>query len=67
MIRETTALGAAYLAGLATGVWNSLDEIKKLWSCDVIFEPDMEDEKRQKLIKGWHKAVSRSLDWVDRD
>lgn len=67
MIRETTALGAAYLAGLATGVWKSLDEIKKLWSCDVMFEPDMEDEKRQKLIKGWHKAVNRSLDWVDRD
>ncbi|HWQ79740.1 MAG TPA: glycerol kinase GlpK [Anaerovoracaceae bacterium] len=64
-IRETTALGAAYLAGLATGVWKSREEIKKLWSCDVIFEPDMEDSKRQKMLNGWEKAVGRSLDWED--
>ena len=67
MIRETTALGAAYLAGLATGIWNNLDEIKQLWSCDVMFKPDMEDDKRQKLIKGWHKAFGRSLDWEEKN
>lgn len=61
--RETTALGAAYLAGLAVGVWESRDEIKKTRTCDARFTPDMEDEKRQKLLAGWRKAVGRSLDW----
>lgn len=65
MIRETTALGAAYLAGLATGVWKSKEEIKRLWSCDVTFQPDMEDEKRQKLLRGWQKAVGRSTGWAE--
>lgn len=65
MIRETTALGAAYLAGLATGVWKSTDEIKKLWHCDITFEPDMEDAQRQKLVRGWRKAVTRSFDWAE--
>ena len=65
MIRETTALGAAYLAGLATGVWTDLAEIKKLWSCDVYFDPDMEESTRQKLLSGWEKAVGRSLDWAE--
>lgn len=67
MIRETTALGAAYLAGLAVDVWKDQDEIKKLWSCDVTFEPDMPDEKRQKMLAGWKKAVGRSLDWAEHD
>ena len=65
MIRETTALGAAYLAGLATGVWKDLDELKKLWSCDVRFDPDMEEPARQRLLSGWRKAVGRSLDWAE--
>ncbi len=64
MIRETTALGAAYLAGLATGVWKSTDEIKNLWHCDTFFTPDMTEEKRTELIENWHKAVSRSLNWA---
>lgn len=63
MIRETTALGAAYLAGLAVGFWKDLDEIKKLWSCDLSFTPDMEDTRRQSLVRGWKKAVSRTLGW----
>ncbi|MEM1484453.1 glycerol kinase GlpK [Oscillospiraceae bacterium PP1C4] len=67
MIRETTALGAAYLAGLAVGVWKDTDEIEKLWSCDMTFAPSMEDEHRQKLLRGWRKAVGRSLDWEDHD
>ncbi len=67
MIRETTALGAAYLAGLATGVWKSKEELKGLWTHDVQFEPKMEQAEREKLLKGWKKAVSRSLDWLDHD
>jgi len=65
VIRETTALGAAYLAGLAVGVWKDLDEIRKLWSCDIAFAPDMPREKRQKLLNGWEKAVGRSLSWAE--
>ncbi len=67
MIRETTALGAAYLAGLAVGVWKDLEEIRSMWSCDVVFTPQMEEERREKLLRGWNKAVSRSLDWEDRE
>lgn len=67
IIRETTALGAAYLAGLATGIWKSCDEIKKLWKCDVTFTPNMEAERREKLLKGWYKAVGRSLDWEEHE
>ena len=65
MIRETTALGAAYLAGLATGVWSSLDDIRRQWTLDKLYEPAMEEEKRQKLVDGWHKAVRRAKDWVE--
>ena len=67
MIRETTALGAAYLAGLAVGVWHSRDELKNLWRCDTVFENKMEDEERRRLLRGWHKAVSRSLDWEEHE
>ena len=67
MIRETTALGAAYLAGLATGVWQSTSEISRLWSCDVTFAPKMEEEKRRALLGKWHKAVGRSLDWEEHE
>ena len=63
VIRETTALGAAYLAGLAVGLWQSRDEIKTLWQRDTVFTPAMEDTKRQELLDKWHKAVSRSRDW----
>ena len=63
-IRETTALGAAYLAGLATGVWKDREEIKRLWACDITFRPDMEDAQRQKLLSGWERAVGRSRDWA---
>ena len=63
-IRETTALGAAYLAGLATGVWGSTDEIKHLWMCDNTFQPKMAREDSEQLLTGWHKAVGRSRDWA---
>ena len=65
MIRETTALGAAYLAGLAVGVWRDTDEIRRLWSCDRTFTPDMAPERRETLLAGWHKAVGRSLRWAE--
>lgn len=65
VVKETTALGAAYLAGLATGLWNSRRELKTGHWCDTTFTPDMTDERREKLVKGWHKAVGRSLDWAE--
>ena len=58
---ETTSLGAAYLAGLATGFWNSEDDIDDNWQVDRIFKPRMEEEKREELLKGWHEAVKRTL------
>ena len=64
-IRETTALGAAYLAGLAVGVWKDQVEIKGLWACDTMYHPQMEDTTRQKLLAGWHKAVGRSQNWAN--
>ena len=63
-IRETTALGAAYLAGLAAGVWQNTDELKQLWKCDNVFTPAMAAEEREKLLAGWRKAVGRSRDWA---
>ncbi len=65
MIRETTALGAAYLAGLAVGVWKDREEIRSLWNCDVTFSSRMEEKRRKKLLHGWHKAVGRSLGWAE--
>ncbi len=58
---ETTALGAAYLAGLAVGFWTDIDDIRKNWSVDSIFEPEMSVEYRGKLVTGWNKAVKTSL------
>ena len=64
-IRETTALGAAYLAGLATGVWKDRDEIRSLWHCNMTFTPAMLEAERARLLSGWHKAVGRSSDWAE--
>jgi glycerol kinase len=63
VVRETTALGAACLAGIAVGFWKDLDEVKKSWKCDTLFRPGMDALKREKLVSGWHKAVERSRDW----
>lgn len=65
MIRETTALGAAYLAGLAVGVWKDKEEIRSLWNCDVTFVSQMQEQKRDQLLHGWHKAVERSMGWAE--
>lgn len=64
-ISETTALGAAYLAGLATGFWQDHDEIKKQWQLDKRFEPKMHKDEREKLYSGWKKAVQRAIKWVE--
>lgn len=64
-IIETTAIGAAFLAGLAVGFWKDQSEIQSLWEADKSFEPEMDAEKRDKLIHFWHKAVERSKNWVE--
>ena len=64
VIRETTALGAAYLAGITTGFWRSREEVRSKWQCDMTFSPQMEEGRRGELIAGWHKAVGRSRDWA---
>ena len=64
---ETTALGAAYLAGLAVGYWKDKNEIKENWQIGAVFEPDMEEEKRRALLKGWKKAVKCALVWAQED
>ena len=61
---ETTSLGAAYLAGLATGYWTSKEDVKENWQIDKIFEPAMEKEQADALIEGWHDAVKRSFEWA---
>ena len=58
IIRETTALGAAYLAGLAVGFWKDTEEIESHWRIDKVYEPQMEDERREKLLRGWKNAVA---------
>jgi len=63
---ETTALGAAYLAGLAVGYWESLEDVKKNWAVDAVFTPNMEEAKRKKALKGWKLAVECALFWADR-
>ena len=64
-VTETTALGAAYLAGLAVGYWDSQEEIEKQWRVDSTFEPKMGADEREKLYAGWQKAVGRSRDWAE--
>jgi glycerol kinase len=64
-IIETTAIGAAFLAGLAVGFWESQEEIKTLWQTDKVFKPTMEKNSKEKLIHFWHKAVERSKGWVE--
>jgi glycerol kinase len=63
-ITETTALGAAYAAGLATGFWSGLDELRSNWAEDKTWQPDMEDTVRASGVKDWHKAIKRTFDWV---
>ena len=64
-IAETTALGAAYAAGLAVGYWSNLDDLRQNWGVSQTWTPSMETETRTKLYKGWKKAIERSFGWED--
>ncbi|MGY4859618.1 glycerol kinase GlpK [Cryobacterium sp. AP23] len=67
VVAETTALGAAYAAGLAVGFWSGLGELRANWQEDARWEPDMEEAERARLLRNWKKAVTKTLDWVDED
>jgi glycerol kinase len=61
---ETTAMGAAYLAGLAVGYWESKEAVVKNWQIDKVFQPDMAEAERTELVNGWNKAVKCSYGWA---
>ncbi len=65
IVAETTALGAAYLAGLAVGYWDGPADVARNWALDRAFAPALADERRESLYRGWKKAASRALDWVE--
>lgn len=67
VIAEVTALGAAYLAGLATGFWGSLEELRDKAEIQRTFQPDGDEEKRTRRYKGWKRAVQRALAWEEND
>jgi glycerol kinase len=64
-VMETTALGAAYAAGLAVGFFKDIEELRARWAVDQSWTPGMEEAKREDLYRLWKKAVTRSFDWVD--
>ncbi len=64
-ITETTALGAAYLAGLAVNYWTDLQEISKQWQVDKVFTPSIQSSETESLIRGWHRAVKSAITWAD--
>ena len=64
---ETTAMGAAYLAGLAVGYWKNKDEVVKNWAVDRTFTPSISEEDRSARIKGWNKAVKYAYGWAKGD
>jgi glycerol kinase len=66
VVAETTALGAAYAAGLAVGYWTNLEDLRQNWQIDKTYEPKMDDDVRATLYKGWLKAVQRSMNWVEQ-
>ena len=66
VVKETTALGAAFAAGLAVGVWKDKNEIKSLWAEEERFVPSMDNKVRDKNLAGWKKAVQKSMGWVDQ-
>ena len=64
VVAETTALGAAYFAGLAVGFWKSTDDLRQNWQMDRRWEPTWTADRREATYREWKKAVDRSLDWV---
>jgi len=67
VVTETTALGAAYAAGLAVGFWSSTDELRSNWREGKRWEPQWTSDRRETAYAQWKKAVQRSLDWVEAD
>ncbi|HMG29651.1 MAG TPA: glycerol kinase GlpK [Jiangellaceae bacterium] len=67
VVTETTALGAAYAAGIAVGFWDGLDDVRRRWSEDRRWQPVRDDAWREREMRRWRKAVQRTLDWVDDD
>ena len=61
---ETTAMGAAYLAGLAVGYWQNLEAVRANWKIDRIFEPEIQAEEQQQRMEQWHRAVRTSMGWA---
>ena len=66
-VTETTALGAAYAAGIAVGFWKGEEDVIANWAEDKRWSPSMEQNERERLFRNWNKAVQRTLDWVDED
>ncbi len=64
-VGETTALGAACLAGLAVGVWKDVEELKDIWSPDRVFVPELDTPRRERILRDWHRAVERSAGWAE--
>ena len=64
-VAETTALGAAYAAGLATGFWHNWEDLRQNWAIDKTWEPTMSSDERQRLMHEWRKAVQRTFGWVE--
>ncbi|HEX8033570.1 MAG TPA: glycerol kinase GlpK, partial [Ktedonobacterales bacterium] len=67
VVAETTALGAAYLAGLAVGYWSGLDDVARNWAVDRVFTPTMDPARRDRLYRGWQRAVERSRGWAKEE
>jgi glycerol kinase len=67
VVAETTALGAAYAAGLAVGFWSGLDELRANWQEDSRWTPKLPQEESDRLLRNWKKAVTKTFDWVDDD
>ncbi|MFP7833453.1 glycerol kinase GlpK [Marisediminicola sp. LYQ134] len=67
VVAETTALGAAYAAGLAVGFWSDLGELRSNWQEDARWEPNLDEAERERLLRNWKKAVTKTFDWVDDD
>ena len=66
-VAETTSLGAAYAAGLATGFWSNLEDLRQNWQVDHTWEPQMDEAKRSKIYRSWKRAVERTFDWVEAE
>ena len=67
VVNETTALGAAYAAGLAVGFWKSEDDIRTNWAQDKQWDPSMDDARREREYRNWKKAVTKTFDWVSEE